>query len=132
VIFKDAAARNEALLPLRLDALDAKIIKPYFSKKTAQLEQLRARLIARLLKKMEDAKNKAKKKAAAAAWRRAAKHPRKKTKKAAALEDGSASEEERDSDSDSTDEEYQTEDPNSFLGRYVRRNFGAEYGGWYR
>ena len=37
-------------------------------------------MIARLLKKMEDAKNKVKKKAAAAARRRAAKHPRKKTK----------------------------------------------------
>ena len=86
VIFKDAAARNEALLPSRLDALDAGTIKPYFSKKTAQLEQLRARLIARLLKKKEDAENKAKKKAATAARRGAAKQPRKKMKKAAALE----------------------------------------------
>jgi hypothetical protein len=56
--------------PFCLHALrlfDAGTIKPYFSKKTAGLEQLKSRLIARLLKKKYDTENKAQKKAAAAA-----------------------------------------------------------------
>mmetsp|Transcript_64430 Transcript_64430/g.110635 ORF Transcript_64430/g.110635 Transcript_64430/m.110635 type:complete len:91 (-) Transcript_64430:227-499(-) len=68
-----------------LRLFDAGTIKPYFSKKTAELEQLRSQLIARLLKKKEDTEKRHKKKAAAAAKKGAAKQPRKKDEESSGI-----------------------------------------------